>query len=151
MISVHLSRRALRRTLAAISAGVVAFGVLGAVPSATARPQASDGKVVTKQQPARALGAGRYVVVLRDPGATRYDGGVAGLQATKVKPGKSFDAPSDRQGRGRTSVTWSSSRTRLASTVGAQVGRRTTLATNAFTASLTARQATTLVFPTATC
>ena len=67
MISVHLSRRALRRTLAVISAGVVVFGALGAVPSATAGPQASDGKVVTKQQPARALGAGRYVVVLARP------------------------------------------------------------------------------------
>ena len=142
MISVDLSRRALRRTLAVISAGVVAFGVLGAVPSATARPQASDGKVVTKQQPARALGAGRYVVVLRDPGATRYDGGVSGLQATKVKPGKPFDARSehvqDYQGY------LVQQQDEVAGRVGAAVRGRTTLATNAFTTKLTAGQASEL-------
>ncbi|HET7194524.1 MAG TPA: S8 family serine peptidase [Nocardioides sp.] len=133
--------RARSRALALFSAGAVVIGVLGAVPSATAAPADHD-RAVAKQLPARALGAGRYVVLLREPGATRYDGGVAGLQATEVAPGKPFNAHSDRVADYQRYLT--GKQNGLARRVGAEVLNRTTLASNGFTAQLTAQQATEL-------
>ena len=133
--------RARSRALALFSAGAVVIGVLGAVPAATAAPADHD-QAVAKQLPARALGAGRYVVLLREPGATRYDGGVAGLQATKAASGKPFNAHSDRVADYQRYLT--GKQNGLASRVGAEVLNRTTLASNGFTAQLTAKQATEL-------
>ena len=62
-------RRAARvRAVALLSAGAVVAGLLGAVPVATAEPS-SKSQAAGAQTPVRQLGAGRYVVVLREPGA----------------------------------------------------------------------------------
>ena len=76
-------------------------------------------KPAVKQLPARTLGAGRYVVLLREPGATQYDGGVAGLQPTKVSPGQSFNARSDKVADYQRYLT--GKQNRLADRVGAEV------------------------------
>src|SRR5215213_494667 len=73
-VSTFSMGRARSRALGLFSAGAVVIGVLGAVPSATAAPANND-QAATKQLPSRTLGAGRYVVLLREPGATQYDGG----------------------------------------------------------------------------
>jgi hypothetical protein len=129
------------RALALFSAGAVVIGALGAVPTATAQPANGDNPAV-KQLPERSLGGGRYVVLLREPGATQYDGGVAGLQPTKVSPGKSFNARSDKVNDYQRYLT--GKQNRIANRVGAEVLDRTSLASNAFTARLTANQATEL-------
>jgi len=56
------------RGIALLSAGVVAAGVLGALPTATAAPDRGERAAATKQAPPQELGAGRYVVLLREPG-----------------------------------------------------------------------------------
>jgi hypothetical protein len=140
-VSTFSMGRARSRALALFSAGAVVIGVLGAVPSATAAPADHD-QAVAKQLPARTLGAGRYVVLLREPGATQYDGGVAGLQPTKVPPGRSFNARSEKVADYQRYLT--GKQNGLARRVGAVVLNRTTLASNGFTARLTAKQATEL-------
>jgi len=129
------------RALALLSAAVVVAGSLSGA-TASAAPKDRTAPVVAKQAPARDLGAGRYVVVLRDPGATRYDGGVADLKATSVPAGNTFNARSAKVAAYAGYLT--TKQDRLATQVGATVMSRTTLASNAFTARLTAEQATSL-------
>ncbi|MGI8901646.1 MAG: S8 family serine peptidase, partial [Nocardioides sp.] len=140
-MSIPFSGRSTRlRALVLLSAGAVVAGVLGGVPTATAARD-SDA-TVTKQAPARELGAGRYVVILREPGATRYDGGVRGLPATKSPAGNGFNARSDKVAAYSSYLT--TKQNRLAAQVGAEVQSSTTLASNAFTSRLSAAQATDL-------
>jgi subtilisin family serine protease len=136
-VSIRLPRRARSRALAVVVCAVVTLGTIGAVPSADARPQSHDQSV--KQSQPRALGAGRYVVVLRQPGATRYSGGIAGLKATRAKAGTAFNA---RTTKVRAYERYLVRRQdKVAASVGATISDRTTLASNAFTTRLTARQA----------
>ena len=130
-------RRARRRALALISAGAVVAGVLSGVPTATAAGDDARPKQVKPQ--AASFDAGRYIVILRDPGATQYGGGDGQLAATRVAPGQQFNARTDRARayvkhiRGQ--------QNRLASAVGASIERHYTLAANGFSAQLTGRQA----------
>jgi hypothetical protein len=140
-VSTFSTGRARSRALALFSAGAVVIGVLGAVPTATAAPADHDNTAV-KQLPSRTLGAGRYVVLLREPGASQYDGGVTGLAPTKVSPGRSFNARSERVADYQRYLT--GKQNRLANRIGAEIVDRTSLASNAFTARLTANQATEL-------
>lgn len=133
-------RAARRRALALVSVGAAAMGALSALPAATAAPT-SDTQT-TKQAPARALGAGRYVVVLRDPGATRYDGGVAGLAATESRGNNPFDARTEKVADYVRHLV--RKQDRLAARVGAEITNRSTLASSSFTAQLSAKQATDL-------
>lgn len=132
--------RARLRALAVICAGALVAGALSGAPTATAAPGddvRSGLEPITAQAPS--FDSGRYIVLLRDPGATTYGGGSGGLAATRVAQGQQFDARSARVRdytqhlRGRHS--------RLAGSVGADVQRHFTLASNGFTAELTGRQA----------
>jgi len=124
------------RVLALLSVGAVVTGVLGAVPTATAQPGST---AAAQQRPTRELGAGRYVVVMREPGATRYEGGVPGLRRTKASGTTKFNARSADVAD--YSAYLERGQNRLAGRVGAEVMTRSTLASNSFTAHLTAAQA----------
>lgn len=122
-----------RTALVAFAVGslLAAFGT--GVPAAEADPGGPsrlDGPVAFKD--------GRYVVVLREPAATRYAGGRAGLPATRSTEGRFA---------GRTEAVRRYSqhlrRTQegLAREVGADVARSYTVALNGFAARLTGDQA----------
>ena len=69
-----------RRALAVLTVGTLAVSAAATTTAATAGP-AEPGTSIAAA-PERALGAGRYVVLLTQPGATRYDGGLNGLAPT---------------------------------------------------------------------
>ena len=126
-----------RTTLALVSAGALVAGLLGTLPAVAAgeasRPPAVQLRGATE------LGAGRYIVLMREPAAATYSGGRVGLAATRVAPGRQLDAHSARV------VDYTRhlrvQQARLADQVGTTVERSFTLAANGFTARLTARQA----------
>ena len=131
------------RALALISVGAVVAALLGVgTTTATAVTRSDDSRVAVKPTPTRALGAGRYVVVLSQPSATRYTGGVPGLPATRAKAGTPFNARS--AGVTAYSRYLSRQQAKLANKLGIRMLSNTTLATNAFTARLSKRQATAL-------
>ncbi|GAB3023335.1 hypothetical protein GCM10011376_34500 [Nocardioides flavus (ex Wang et al. 2016)] len=140
-MSIHYIGRGARRGLALLTTAAVVCGLAAGVPNAAAAPGES-GTSPAPPTKASNLGPGRYVVVLRDPGATRYDGGVAGLRATAATKGRSFDARSARVADYSAYLT--RRQNRLAADVGAEVMTRSTLAASSFTARLTGRQATEL-------
>jgi hypothetical protein len=130
-------RRARRRALALISAGAVVAGVLSGVPAATAAGDNAKPKQVKPQ--AASFDAGRYIVILRDPGATQYGGGEGNLAATRVAPGRQFNARTDNARAYVNHIR--GQQNQLARSVGATVERHYTLAANGFSAELTGRQA----------
>jgi hypothetical protein len=130
-------RRARRRALAIISAGAVVAGVLSGVPAATAAGDDAKPKQVKPQ--AASFDAGRYIVILRDPGATQYGGGDSKLAATRVAPGQQFNARTDKARAYVNHIR--GQQNQLARSVGATVERHYTLAANGFSADLTGRQA----------
>nr|BFF18918.1 hypothetical protein GCM10025730_24390 [Promicromonospora thailandica] len=89
------------------------------------------------------LGDGRYVVVLRDPAAATYDGGIAGLRATAVPEGARLRASSpdvqayDRYLTGRQED--------VARDLGVEAFASYTTTTNGFAAELTGEQAAALL------
>lgn len=126
------------RSLALISAAVLVVGVTAntTAMATTADPIAEGTATAT---PAQDLGAGRYIVLLRQPGATRYEGGVAGLAATKAPSGNKFNARSDKVEKYSRHL--ERKHGQVADTVGADVLSETTIASNSFTTQLTAQQA----------
>ena len=128
-----------RRALAVLAVGALAAGAAATTTTATASPAEPTPSAATA--PEQALGAGRYVVLLSQPGATRYEGGIDGLAPTASPSGK-FNARSEKVKKyvgylkGRQS--------QVAGSVGAEVLTGTTIASNSFTARLTAAQATEL-------
>jgi subtilisin family serine protease len=86
-----------------------------------------------------AMGPGRYVVMMREPAATQYDGGRRGLSATRVRPGGLFRADSEAVRDYRAHLLRAQSR--VADAVGVEADRRWTLTANGFSARLTGRQA----------
>ena len=143
-MSIHFTGRAARRGLAVLTTAAVVCGLAAGVPSATAATKKkNDRTIATAIAPkASTLTAGRYVVVLRDDAATRYDGGVAGLKATAATNGKSFDARSDKVAAYQAYLT--KRQNGIASGVGAEVMSRSTLSASSFTARLSSKQATDL-------
>ncbi len=143
-MSIHFTGRAARRGLAVLTTAAVVCGLAAGVPSATAATKKkNDRAIATAIAPkASTLTAGRYVVVLRDDAATRYDGGVAGLKATAATNGKSFDARSDKVAAYQAYLT--KRQNGIASGVGAEVMSRSTLSASSFTARLSSKQATDL-------
>ncbi|UUZ60193.1 S8 family serine peptidase [Nocardioides sp. B-3] len=125
------------RSLALLSAGLLVAGVTvtAAATAATAEPAST----ATTATPEQALGAGRYIVMLRQPGATRYEGGIDGLAATRARSGNKFNARSDKVAQ--YSRFPEREQSRIADAVGADVFSQTTIASNSFTAQLTAQQA----------
>jgi hypothetical protein len=107
------------------------------MPTATAADGPADLNRVSG--PSAGLPAGRYVVLLKAPSATQYDGSDPRYAATRVLPGESFD------GRSRQVQTYSrhlvSEHFTLARSVGATPLRHFTVGSNGFVADLSGRQA----------
>jgi hypothetical protein len=128
--------RAPRRALALVTAALLAATGLSTVPAASA----ADGDAL---QPVQArdtgLRSGRYVVLMKAPSATQYDGSDPRYAATRMLPGGSFD------GRSRQVQSYSrhlvSEHDALARSVGADVLRHYTVGSNGFVADLTGKQA----------
>ena len=139
-MSIHFTGRGARRGLAVLTTAAVVCGLAAGVPSATAATKKKDRSITAPVAlKASTLTAGRYVVVLNDSGATRYDGGVAGLKATAATKGKSFDADAAKV---KDYAAYLAKRQNgVAASVGAEVMSRSTLAASSFTARLTSRQA----------
>jgi subtilisin family serine protease len=133
-------RRARRRVIALLSAGAVVTGVLSGVPAATAA--GDQGSTPANGKTARSYDAGRYIVSLTDAPAASYDGGVRGFPATRVAPGQQLRSGSSavQKYTGRLRA----EQVKVARSVGADVDRHLTVATNSFTTELTAKQATEL-------
>ena len=140
-MSIHFTGRAARRGLALLTTTAVVCGLAAATTGASAAPGASEPRI-TAAAKASSLGPGRYVVVLQEPGATRYDGGVAGLSATAPSRGKAFDAESTKVTDYTAYLT--KRQNGLARSVGAEVADRSTIAASSFTARLSGKQATEL-------
>ena len=127
--------RPVRRALALVATAALAAGALSAVPPATA---ADDG--LARVAP-RSTGfeAGRYIVLLRAPAATQYDGADPRFPATRMAPGGSFQAQSRAVADYRRHL--ASTQDTLARSVGATPADRFTVAANGFVARLTGKQA----------
>lgn len=126
--------------LGLLAAGAVASVALTSVPLATAADgppsTAADGAAV------ESLGSGRYVVLLREASATRYDGGTGALAPTRPAGAQPFKA---RSADVRAYEAHLRQQQRLlAASVGADIDQQYTLAANGFTARLTGKQATEL-------
>lgn len=142
-MSIHFTGRGARRGLAVLTSAAVVCGLAAGVPNASAAPSPDGARTAPVALKASTLAAGRYVVVLRDAGATRYDGGVEGLRATASAPGRSFNARTARVAEYSAYLT--RRQDAVARRVGAEVMSRSTLAASSFTARLSSNQATALV------
>ncbi|WP_162606284.1 S8 family serine peptidase [Jiangella asiatica] len=136
-MSTPTTRRPRRRARLATTSvvGVIAATALAAGGLALAAP---DGDVAGTPQPAR-FADGSYVVVLTEPPAATYDGGVAGLRATKPGEGEKLRADSRevRDYRGHLRERQDS----VADAVGADPLYQYTVAVNGFAAELSGEQA----------
>lgn len=132
-------RPAPRRALsAALAAGVaLSVGVGGVAVSTGFAAAARHGPVAPGED--RLSGSGRYVVVLAQPPAASYRGGVAGLARTAPGPGTHYD-PSRTAAEAYTR--WLRTRqARVAASVGAEGFYSYTTSLNGFAADLTGAQA----------
>ncbi len=143
------SRAARRRTLGALSAGVLAAAMVATLSPTQAAQAADEAGGLQKLDPGQvdlgALGSfedGRYIVLLTQPSTAAYDGGVAGLAPTKAAPGQSLRTTTSAFGDYRSYLARQQRST--ASSVDARVVRSYTVATNGFATELTAEQATEL-------
>jgi subtilisin family serine protease len=139
----HLS---LRRRTALIAAAVLTTAAFTTSTGSAALTEPSpgsprpDGLAASLQLPHFA--PGRYVVTLADKPLATYQGGVAGLKATKPAKGKKVDtaAPDSK----RYSNWLGSRQNTVAAQVGATATRHYSTAINAFAASLTSQQVASL-------
>ncbi|RYC11026.1 S8 family serine peptidase [Nocardioides zhouii] len=127
-----------RRALAILTAGALAAGVSATTATANPAEPAPDSTASTETL----LGAGRYVVLLAQPGATRYDGGVKGFAPTEASAGNNFDARSDKVKQYARYL--ERQQGQVAASVDAGILSQTTIAASSFTAELSAEQATEL-------
>ena len=136
MTSSH-PRRPLRSALAGLAAGALALtGVLVAPLTAYAAPPKPGGSAPVS------LEAGRYIVTLGESSVATYEGGVAGLRATTPGEGDQLDA---RRAPVQDYSQYLEGRQQaVAESVGAAIESSYTMAINAFSATLTAEQATAL-------
>ncbi len=144
-MSIHSTGRGARRGLAVLTTAAVLCGLAAGGNIASAATGKAGKAPQLKAAPAAkapSLAAGRYVAILREPAATSYTGGVAGLAATKAGRGGRFDARSAKVEKYSTYLT--GRQDSVAGSIGATVMSRSTLASNAFTARLTSKQATEL-------
>ncbi|WP_328327565.1 S8 family serine peptidase [Kribbella sp. NBC_00382] len=136
----HLS---LRRRTALIAAAVLTTAAFtasagnAALTLGTAQPDNLAGSLQLPH-----FAPGRYVVTLADKPLATYQGGVAGLKATKPAKGKKVDttAPDSK----RYSNWLGSRQNTVAAAVGAKATRHYSTAVNAFAASLTSQQVSAL-------
>ncbi len=132
-----------RRMLGLAIAGSLVIGGLASVPGATAADGpsgtgGSDGVARVSPRDA-AMEPGRYIVLLRDPGATQYGGADPRFPATRMAPGGAFDSRSRQVVDYRRHL--ASEQADLARSVGATPLKSYTVASNGFVADLTGKQA----------
>jgi subtilisin family serine protease len=136
-VSVQSSgQRTRQRRIGLIAAGVVVAGLLAGVPAATA---ASSSGATASGSTFTSMTAGRYVVLLREPGATRYNGSNPKYAATRAQGDGGFDASSSRVAAYSSHLR--AAQQSVAKSVGAKVDQSYTIALNGFSADLTAKQA----------
>ncbi|MCW2794679.1 S8 family serine peptidase [Nocardioides sp.] len=130
--------RSRRRRLGLFSAGVVVTGLLAGIPVATAADASSGSNAGAVASTTTRLTPGRYVVLLREPSAARYNGGNPRFAATRSQ-GQQFRADNARV-RAYTAHL-RAAQSSIAREVGVDVDRSYTIASNGFSASLTTKQA----------
>ncbi|TQO20480.1 PA domain-containing protein [Rhodoglobus vestalii] len=125
----------IRRIISVVAATtlVTTSLVTGAVLGATAAPASIGGGGQTEFTP------GRYIVTMVDQAAATYDGGVRGFDATTPPDGEQLNPR--RQVVQDYSEYLTEQQEDAAASVGADIGYSYTLATNGFSADLTAEQA----------
>lgn len=139
-MSTNLRRARTRQRLGLVSAGVVVAGLLAGAPAAHASGAATaDRTVAPASAPgAHAYTAGRYVVLLREPSATRYAGSNPRFAATRAQHGQfRANTASVRAYSAHLRATHAS----IAHEIGTSVTDHYTIATNGFVAHLTSKQA----------
>lgn len=137
-MSLSLSRPgARRRALGLVSSAAVVAALAAAVPATTPAVAAPSGDA-SSPTVVKDLSAGRYVVVLREPGAASYDGGNPRFGATRSTSGQ-FDARSARVQAYTAHLR--QTQQRVAGEYGVDPVASVTVATNAFVADLTKQQA----------
>ena len=120
-----------------LAAGAVVGSLLTGATTASAAPDGGDG--VTRISERLSFKDGSYIVLLRQPSATRYDGGDDRFAPTRARGGEPFDS-----GTGAVRAYTDHLRTthrRIAREVGATVARDYTMAVNGFAARLSGDQA----------
>lgn len=135
-------RGSIRARLAVASVGALTAGLLAALPLSGAQGAPATASAASPAAPAADRGferytAGRYIVVLREPSATGYDGSRK-YPATK-SPSGVFRGKSDAVRL--YSAHLRTTHQRVAESVGAKVRANYTVASNGFAADLTAAQA----------
>jgi subtilisin family serine protease len=132
------------RKAAAISVGIpLLLSSLAAAP-ANAAPLQGAAPATVASAPAKAavttdFKAGRYIVVLAEKPAATYEGGTAGLPATKPTTGRKLDA--DRPEVRKYQAHLESKQAAVAKTESVKIKRKFTAAINGFSADLSAAQA----------
>lgn len=142
----HPGSAARRRTLGALSAGVLAAAMVATLSPAQAAQAADEAGGLREIDPgaadlrsAETFEDGRYIVLLTQPSIAAYDGGTPGLAPTKAAPGESLRTGTSAFGDYRSFLARQQRST--ASAVGAEVVRSYTVATNGFATELSAEQA----------
>ena len=138
----------LRPLAVRVAAAVASVTLVGGFALASTAPVAAAPSPIgapaapTAQTPAAAFESGRYVVTLRDDAVASYDGSRKSYAATRPKAGESLDV------NARRAVSYAgfleSNQADVASSVGAHIISSYTVATNGFTSSLSAEQASAL-------
>lgn len=137
MTNRRINPRARMRTLTSLAAVTLMGAALATVPTVQAAETDGDFRPGDAAL-LRTFEPGHYVVILREPSATRYEGGTGNFKATHDSSGN-FDA---RRGKVRAyEAHLRAEQRQLARSVGAEVDEQFTLASNGFTAELTGRQA----------
>ncbi len=142
-----LSRRPLTRArqLGLLTAGLVITGALAAFPigtaagSSAAEPARSGSTAASGATRDLQFADGRYVVLLREPAAVRYNGSKERFAATRAKGGQQFRSGTQAV-RDYTAHLRSTHR-QVADSVGARPVRSYSIAANGFAAELSAEQA----------
>ncbi|WP_296605795.1 S8 family serine peptidase [Nocardioides sp.] len=134
-----------RRALGLLSSAAVVAALAAAVPAtapAVAAPSGKPASALSATSTAvKDLSAGRYIVVLREPGAASYDGGNPRYGATRSTSGQ-FDARSARVQAYTAHLR--QTQQRVAGDYGVDPVANVTVATNAFVADLSKKQALSL-------
>ncbi|WP_160004367.1 S8 family serine peptidase [Nocardioides sp. AX2bis] len=146
MSKPHPGGAARRRTLGALSAGVLAAGLVATLSPGQAAQAADEAGGLRELGPGAAdlrstatFEDGRYIVLLTQPSIAAYDGGTQGLAPTRAVPGESLRTTTSAFGDYRSFLARQQRST--AAAVGAKVVRSYTVATNGFASELTAEQA----------
>lgn len=131
------------RKAAALCVGLpLLLSSVAASPAIAGPPQGPAAAAQQKNINPNDYQAGRYIVVLAEKPAATYDGGTAGLPATKPKSGRKLDA--SRAEVRKYQAHLEAKQTALATKEHVQIRHKYTAALNGFSATLTADQAVNL-------